>query len=78
VRVLVLDAATIPPLELLKLNGFAMDIEAVERSVPPERVTVPFGLFRLLGEDTDTTPAAIVVPPEYVLVLDNTVVPVPT
>lgn len=73
-----LVAATVPPLAVVKVNGFATVIVAVDNRVPPDKVTVPFGLFRFAGLEIDKTPALRVVPPEYELVPDNTVVPAPT
>jgi hypothetical protein len=63
VNVLTFVVATIPPLREVSVNGFATVIEAVERSVPPDKVTEPVGLFRFVGLEIDKTPAAIVVPP---------------
>ena len=64
VRVLALDAATVPPLAVVRLNGFATVMEEVDSKVPPDKVTAPLGLFKLVALETDNTPALIVVPPE--------------
>ena len=63
VKVLALDAATVPPLEALRLNGFASVIEAVESKVPPESVIALVGLFKFVASEMDKTPAPIVVAP---------------
>ena len=64
VKVLALDAATVPPLAALRLKGFATVMVEVDSKVPPDKVTVPLGLFKLVASEMDTTPALIVVPPE--------------
>ena len=63
VRVLALDAATVPPLAVVRLNGFASVIDAVESKVPPDSVTALVGLFKLVASEIDKTPALIVVAP---------------
>jgi len=64
VKVVVVAAAVVPPLSAVKVNGFAIVTVAVESSVPPDKVTVPVGLFKLVGLEIEITPALIVVPPE--------------
>ena len=70
--------ATVPPLPLANVMGLETVMLAVESKVPPARVTVPVGLFKLAGSEIDITPEAMVVPPEYVFEPDRTVVPTPT
>ena len=70
-------AATVPPLEVVRLKGLATVIVAVVSKVPPDRVTVPVGLFKLVGLEIDKTPALIVVPPVKVFVPDRVDVPAP-
>ena len=76
--VAVLLAAIVPPLAVVSANGLETEMEAVDSRVPPDNVTVPVGLLRLLGLDIDNTPALSVVPPEYVLTPDKVVAPAPT
>ena len=57
------EAATVPPLAVANVNALATVMEAVVRSVPPDNVTAPFGLFKLVGLDIESTPALMVVPP---------------
>lgn len=78
VKVLAFVAATIPALAAVRVNGFATLIVAVESSVPPDKVTTPVGLFKFAGLEMDKTPAFRVVPPEYELEPESTVVPAPT
>ena len=63
VNVLVLLAATVPPLEGLRPKGLETVMLAVDNSAPPDKVTVPVGLFKLDGSEMERVPALMVVPP---------------
>ena len=63
VKVLALDAATVPPLAALRLKGFATVMVEVDSKVPPDSVIALVGLFKFVASEMDKTPAPIVVAP---------------
>jgi hypothetical protein len=49
--------------ELTKLTGFESEIEAVDKSVPPDRDTELLGLLMLTALEMESVPALIEVSP---------------